>query len=181
MHKGTKAFKACWKKMSTMQKEILSQKIIQYKLERLALEVVENLANAENEIILLGIKKNGYVIAQKVAALMQPYFKQSIVVSGISLNKQHPDDVQIDNPVTLNDKHIVVVDDVANTGRTLMYALKPLLQQYPKSIQTMVLIDRMHKLFPVKPDYVGLSVATTLQEHISVEMNKEQIVGAYLL
>jgi pyrimidine operon attenuation protein/uracil phosphoribosyltransferase len=62
-----------------------------------------------------------------------------------------------------------------------MYALKPLLQQYPKSIQTMVLIDRMHKLFPVKPDYVGLTVATTLQEHISVEMNHEQIVGAYLL
>jgi len=164
-----------------MQKEILSKKIIQYKLERLALEVIENLANAESEIILFGIKKNGYLIAQKVAVLMQPYIKQSIIVAGISLNKQHPDDVQIDSTVTLNDKHIVVVDDVANTGRTLMYALKPLLQQYPKSIQTMVLIDRMHKLFPVKPDYVGLTVATTLQEHISVEMNNEQIVGAYLL
>ncbi|WP_298390234.1 phosphoribosyltransferase family protein [Hydrotalea sp.] len=163
------------------KKEILSQQIIQYKLERLALEVAENLGNTTEDMVLLGIRKNGFIMANMVATLIQPYFQQKIEVNGIAMNKQMPDEIRLDTPIMANGKHILLIDDVANTGRTLLYALKPLLQQYPKSIQTMVLIERMHKLFPVKPDYVGLSVATTLQEHITVEMDELQIKGAYLL
>ncbi|WP_298300273.1 phosphoribosyltransferase family protein [Hydrotalea sp.] len=163
------------------KKEILSQQIIQYKLERLALEVAENLGNTTEDMVLLGIRKNGFIMANMVATLIQPYFQQKIEVNGIAMNKQMPDEIRLDTPIMANGKHILLIDDVANTGRTLLYALKPLLQQYPKSIQTMVLIERMHKLFPVKPDYVGLSIATTLQEHITVEMDELQIKGAYLL
>ena len=75
---------------------------------------------------------------------------------------------------------IIVVDDVSNTGKTLLYAFKPFLQYQPKKIQTLVLVERSHKLFAVQPDYVGLSVATTLQEHISVETKDDEITGAWL-
>ncbi len=79
-----------------------------------------------------------------------------------------------------NDKVIIIIDDVANSGRTVLYALKPFLDFYPKKIQTLVLVERRHNSFPVRPDYIGLSVATTLQEHIFVEVDSEKVVGAYL-
>jgi pyrimidine operon attenuation protein/uracil phosphoribosyltransferase len=73
-----------------------------------------------------------------------------------------------------------LIDDVANSGKTLSFALKPFLEYQPKKIQTLVLVERSHKAFPVQPDYVGLSVATTIQEHIYVEVEGETVMGAYL-
>jgi pyrimidine operon attenuation protein/uracil phosphoribosyltransferase len=77
-------------------------------------------------------------------------------------------------------KVIILVDDVANSGKTLLYALKPFLAFHPKKIQMLVLVERSHNSFPVHPDYVGLSVSTTLQEHIYVEVEEGKIAGTYL-
>ena len=75
-------------------------------------------------------------------------------------------------------KVIIIVDDVANTGRTLFYAMKPIFQIIPKKVEVAVLVDRMHKSFPIKIDYMGLSLATTLKENIEVKIRdvKEQAV-----
>jgi pyrimidine operon attenuation protein/uracil phosphoribosyltransferase len=89
-------------------------------------------------------------------------------------------EVKISRELDFNDKLIIVVDDVANSGRTLLYALKPFLDFRPRKIQTLVLVGRSHNSFPVTTDYVGLSIATTLQEHIYVEVEGEEILGAYL-
>ena len=75
---------------------------------------------------------------------------------------------------------VIIVDDVANTGRIIMHALKPFLDFQPKKIQTFVLVERSHKLFPIQNDYKGLSIATTLLEHISVETSGDDITGAWL-
>ena len=77
--------------------------------------------------------------------------------------------------------NIILIDDVTNSGKTLLYALKPLLDAHPKTIQTLVLVERMHKLFPVKPDFVGLSISTTVEEHIQVETINGEIIGAYVV
>ena len=82
--------------------------------------------------------------------------------------------------IDFNDKVIIVVDDVANSGKTLLYALKPFLDFHPRKIQTLVLVARSHNSFPVHPDYVGLSIATTLQEHIYVEVGDDKVLGAYM-
>jgi pyrimidine operon attenuation protein / uracil phosphoribosyltransferase len=74
----------------------------------------------------------------------------------------------------------VVVDDVANSGKTMLYAMKPFLAFQPKKIQTLALVERTHKKYPVKTDYVGLSLATTLQEHIYVDVEESVIKGAYM-
>ena len=74
-----------------------------------------------------------------------------------------------------------MIDDVANSGKTMLYALKPLLDQYPKKIQTLALVERTHKTFPVQVDYIGMSVSTTLDEHIYVEVEKDEITGAYMI
>ena len=75
---------------------------------------------------------------------------------------------------------VVIVDDVANTGRTIFYACKPLLETLPKKIEVAVLVDRKHKSFPVKVDYVGLSLATTLKEDIDVQLSNSEADAVYL-
>lgn len=73
-----------------------------------------------------------------------------------------------------------MVDDVANTGKTMYYALKPVMEFSPRKVQVAVLVDRQHKLFPVSSDFVGLSLNTTMQEHIRVELVKGK-AEAYLV
>jgi len=78
------------------------------------------------------------------------------------------------------DKVVIIVDDVANTGRTLLYATKPFLDFLPCRLQTAVLVDRQHKTFPICPDYIGLSLSTTLQENIAVEVEGRSVIAVYL-
>ena len=96
------------------------------------------------------------------------------------MDKTQPTSIVLSEKIDFNHLHVVIADDVTNSGRTLLYALKPLLDFHPKSIQTLVLVERMHKLFPVNPDYVGLSVASTMQEHIQVEVENGEVLGAYV-
>jgi pyrimidine operon attenuation protein / uracil phosphoribosyltransferase len=96
------------------------------------------------------------------------------------MDKKKPMEIRLNKDVELDGKVVIIVDDVANSGKTLLYSMKPFLQHHPKKIQTLVLVARSHKTFPVHADYVGLCVATTLEEHIYVEVEKEEIVGAYL-
>ncbi len=158
---------------------ILSAEAIKRKLRRMAFQIAE--ANADEEsIIIAGIAGNGTLLAQKIVDELKQIVNISIELITIQLTKKNPVDAVIQDQIDLAGKIIIVVDDVANTGRTLLYALHPLLSVLPKKIQTLVLVERSHKLFAVQPDYVGLSIATTLQEHIVVETEDGEITGAWL-
>jgi pyrimidine operon attenuation protein/uracil phosphoribosyltransferase len=80
----------------------------------------------------------------------------------------------------VKNKVIILIDDVANTGRTIFYATKPLMEVMPKKIEVAVLVDRKHKSFPIRVDYVGLSLATTVKEHIDVQIRGVEEVAVYL-
>jgi len=151
------------------------------KLHRMALELAEHLSGDTAPVILIGIRNSGMVIAEKVGALLKDYVSNDVKIISVTMDKTHPTTIQLSETMDFNNLHVVIADDVTNSGKTLLYALKPLLDFHPKSIQTLVLVERMHKLFPVKPDYVGLSVATTLQEHIQVEVLEGEVVGAYVV
>lgn len=160
--------------------KILNHRQIQQKIQRLAIEILEN-NYEEGELILVGINNNGYLFAQLLQAELQQLNKVKIAMTRIRLNPAAPlaDDIQLEMPVSeLTDKTIIIIDDVANTGRTIFYACKPLLEVLPKKIEVAVLVDRTHKSFPIKVDYVGLSLATTLKDNIDVqiEMTEEQAV-----
>ena len=88
--------------------------------------------------------------------------------------------VSLDPALDFNGKSILIIDDVANSGRTMLYALKPILETYPKKIQTLVLVERTHKSFPIDVDYVGLSISTALDEHITVEVDGGEVKGAWV-
>jgi pyrimidine operon attenuation protein/uracil phosphoribosyltransferase len=159
---------------------VLSREAADYKMRRMALELAENLEGDNLPVVIIGVRNSGSVIAAKIAEYLRPYVANDIQVLAAVMDKQHPVSVTLSEAVDFNDKHIVIADDVTNSGRTLLYALKPLLAYFPKSIQTLVLVERMHKHFPVNPDYVGLSVATTQQDHIQVEVENGEVLGAYI-
>jgi pyrimidine operon attenuation protein/uracil phosphoribosyltransferase len=167
--------------METVQTKncILNKQAIVQKMKRMALEIAEQNFD-ESELIIAGINGNGEIVAKNLAKELNSIYSFRIQTITIHINKKEPLEVSTDNSIAFNNKSIIVVDDVANTGRIILYALKPFLESHPKKIQTLVLVERSHKLFPIQNDYTGLSVATTLQEHIAVETEGEEITGAWL-
>ncbi len=160
--------------MADNKNYILSKQVIEKKLRRMALEIIEKNPD-EKEIILAGIRESGSIVARNI----QEHSVKTELIT-LTLDKNKPKEVIINKSFDFNDKVIIVIDDVANSGKTLLYALKPFLEYQPKKIQTLVLVERSHNNFPIHPDYIGLSIATTLQEHIYVEVEGKNVVGAYL-
>ena len=163
-----------------VRKTILTREQAEQKMHRMALELAEKLSGDNAPLIILGIKKNGEVIATQIAHYLKQYIPNSITLASAQMDKSKPTQVAISEPIDFTGKHVLITDDVTNSGRTLLYAVKPLLDSHPISIQTLVLVERMHKQFPVKADYVGLSVATTLHEHIQVTVEAGVVMGAFM-
>lgn len=145
----------------------------------MALEIIEKNHDA-TELVLLGIKGSGTVIAARIATYLSGKFDGNVIVAGLELDKKHPTTVQISPDIDFNGKVVILVDDVANSGRTMLYALQPLLKSFPKQIHTAALVERTHKSFPIALDYVGLSISTTLDEHIFVEVEDGEVLGAWV-
>ncbi len=159
---------------------ILDQSVAEKKLRRMALEILENNAD-EKELIIAGIEESGSVLARNIQELIGEFAPEiKTELFSIKLDKRAPKEIKLDRQADFNGKVIIIVDDVANSGKTLLYALKPFLDYHPRKIQTLVLVERSHNSFPVRPDYVGVSLSTTLQEHIFVEVNEKRVLGAYL-
>ncbi len=163
----------------TGNKYILTKVVAEKKLRRMALQVAEQNYD-EPELVLLGIKENGIVIAHKIKDYLQAVYQGKITVVALTLNKRKPAQIILEPEMDFNDKSVLLIDDVANSGSTMLYALKPLLNSYPAKIQTLALVERTHKSFPIAVDYVGISISTSPDEHINVEVNGNEIGGAWI-
>lgn len=161
------------------RKDILDKDTARMKLQRMAYEIVENNLD-ETRIILVGIRDNGSVIARNVKRILENISSISVDLINLTIDKRMPAEVELSGDHDFNGQVIIIVDDVANSGQTLLYSLKPFLEYRPRKIQTMALVERTHKTFPMHLDYTGLSVATTLHEHIFVQVEGEEVVGAYM-
>jgi pyrimidine operon attenuation protein/uracil phosphoribosyltransferase len=154
--------------------KILDHRQIQQKIKRLAFEILER-NYGEEEIILAGINNNGMTFAELLLAELRAISSIRFTLTRLRLNPaapaQHP--IQLEMPVVeLDNKAVIIVDDVANTGRTIFYAIKPILEVVPKKVEVAVLVDRTHKSFPIRVDYFGLSLATTLLQNIKVRIRE---------
>lgn len=165
------------------QTSILTPKQIALKTSRMAVEICEQNSDSQ-KVILAGINKNGWNFArlldQEIRTLnsIEPILCHLILSPADPLSK--PIEIDID-PTLLGKYPVVIVDDVANTGRTIFYAFTPLLQMKTQKVQVAVLIDRMHKTYPIQVNYVGLSLATTLQNNILVTLPPDKEPAAILL
>ncbi len=162
--------------------KILNQDQIRQKIRRLAFQIVENHFH-EKKVILAGINRNGYHFAgllQREITVISPLETE---LTRLQLNPANPTEAEITLELPLQQCRkgvVIVVDDVANTGRTIFYAMRPFMDTLPKKIEVAVLVDRKHKAFPIHVDYVGLSLATTMKEDIDVQLVDVEEMSAYL-
>ncbi|MEO6917230.1 MAG: phosphoribosyltransferase family protein [Chitinophagaceae bacterium] len=166
--------------MSEPRNYFLTAAAAEKKLQRMAFEIAEQNTEENTDLIFAGIKDNGVVLAHIIADYLKEFFPGKIRVIEVNLNKREPDEIEISEKIDFTNAVIILIDDVTNTGKTLLYALKPFIKFQPKKIQTLTLVERSHKMFPVSSDYVGISLATTLQDHIFVEVEGGRVSGAYM-
>jgi pyrimidine operon attenuation protein/uracil phosphoribosyltransferase len=155
---------------------ILSGEKVRRKIERMVHQLIEHFYG-EDEIVVIGIRRKGALLSQRIVDRLNEIQAFKIDYFELSMQKDDPlnHPISIDpNPNDLTDKKVVLIDDVLNSGRTLIYASKHILQFPLKSLTTLCLVDRIHRRFPIKADIVGLSLSTTLQEHILVDLQADE-------
>ena len=160
---------------------ILDKKETLQKIKRIAYEIYER-NYQEQEVIIAGIYDKGYFFAELLVKELKQICELNISLVKITIDKAAKSqcEVKLDTDIKLlKDKVVVVTDDVLNTGRTLVYSLQPFLTIPLKKLQTAVIVNRSHNNFPVSPDYIGYSIATTLKEHIDVVFEEDKF-GVYM-
>ncbi len=152
-----------------MQNRILNHTEIAHKIKRIAYQIYETFVD-EDTIVLAGIASNGYVLAEKIAEVLQEISPLKVSLCEVYVDKQNPNE-----PITTSlaqeaykNQGLVLVDDVLNSGTTLVYGVKHFLEVPLSKFKTAVLVDRNHKKYPVKADFKGISLSTSLQEHVQV-------------
>ena len=148
---------------------ILNHQEIEHKIKRIAYQIYETFVD-EQVIVIAGISSNGFEFAKKIAAVFNNISTIEVVLCEVFVNKQQPQ-LPITTSITAEtytNKGIVLVDDVLNSGTTLIYAVKHFLEVPISKLKTAVLVDRNHKKYPVKVDFKGISLSTSLLEHVSV-------------
>lgn len=148
---------------------ILNHQEIEYKIKRIAYQIYETFID-EKEIIIAGINGNGSVFAEKIASILQTISPIEVILCEVIIDKKNPK-----NPINTSipadmyqDKGLILVDDVLNSGTTLIYGVKHFLEVPLKKFKTAVLVDRNHKKYPIKADFKGISLSTSLLEHVQV-------------
>ncbi len=150
---------------------VLRHEQIAQKINRIAHELYENFFEAD-KVILLGVAGQGYLLAERLAARLAHISSLQWELGKITLHKDNPleREVQLSIPLeALKGQYVVLIDDVLNSGKTLIYAARYVLQAPVKRLSTVCLVDRRHRKFPIRADFVGLTLSTTLQEHIVVQ------------
>lgn len=155
--------------MSDHATRILDHIQIEQKLRRMAYQIFEHHQD-EKELVIVAVERKGRLLAERILPLIQEVADFKITQANLKIDKRQPlDTPQLDTDgAVLEGKAVVLIDDVLNSGRTLMYAACHILRWPVAKLSTVVLVDRKHRKFPIKADFVGLSLSTTLQNHIDV-------------
>lgn len=167
--------------MSNKRTIILTHTEIERKMQRMAWEIYENNHQA-SQLVLIGIDGNGNHIARTIGKIVSDISKIDVQYGNITIDKPKGFDSEVilECKTNLKDKTVIIVDDVLNSGKTMLASMLPVIEQKPSKIQTAVLANRNHKAFPVKADIVGISLATTLQEHIWFEIEPDHKMVVFL-
>ena len=151
-----------------MKKQVLDFEKISRICGRLAYQILENNIN-EDEILLVGIKEKGYEIAKIIEQKLKDITSSRVHLKSITIDKKNPNQIsEFDINFNQMPKSVYLVDDVLNTGKTLMFAVNSLLKYDFELIKTLVLIDRNHKRYPIKVDFKGISLSSNLDDTVKL-------------
>jgi pyrimidine operon attenuation protein/uracil phosphoribosyltransferase len=160
-----------------MKDIILAHKQITHIIKRMAYQVYEDNIS-EEDLILAGVRGEGFILAQLIADELEKISDLNIELLAIEIDKKNPIEKDIvlnpkRNAEDLHQKSVVVIDDVLNSGSTLLFSLQPFLKQPMRQIKTAVLVNRNHKKYPVKADFKGISLSTSSHENVRVSLAPE--------
>jgi len=168
--------------MNKEQLIILTSIQVEQKLQRIARQLIEEHYN-KKEIIIVGISSRGVKIATKIHTILSKISSLDLKLITLTIDKDNPNDSPIklsEDRSLLNNKTVILVDDVLNSGKTLIHAASYLLKENLQQLSTVALVDRRHRKFPIRADFVGMTLSTTLKEHISVVEVTEDTFEVYL-
>ncbi|MCX7548884.1 phosphoribosyltransferase family protein [Xanthomarina sp. F1114] len=166
--------------MALTKNVILDHDEINHKIKRIAYQIYESNVN-EKEVVLAGIDSNGYILAKKLKTVLSKISPIEPVLCKVSINKKNPREAILTSikAEDYQNKSVVLIDDVLNSGTTLIYGVKHFLEVPLKQFKTAVLVNRNHKKYPVKADFKGISLSTSLNEHVDVIIDGN-VFKAYL-
>ncbi len=157
---------------------VLDHDLVQRKVTRIVHQLYEEY-HTEASIVLVGVAPRGHILAKRIQNGLAEASELRTELVELKMDKDTPLEKPVKlsvAPSELRDRVVVLVDDVLMSGRTLMHAASFLVQVPLKKLTTVVLVDRRHRAYPIRADIVGLTLSTTLQEHISVEFGKKDTV-----
>jgi pyrimidine operon attenuation protein/uracil phosphoribosyltransferase len=167
--------------MLNKSNQILDREAIRSKIKRIAFQILENNYKEEN-LYILGINGGGSILAKSICEELKEISDLSPHYLSIEISKSSPaisEVVLSDNIKNSEESVVLLVDDVLNSGKTVFYALRPLMEMNLKKIETAFLVNRAHRSFPIAANYTGVEIATTIQEHINFNWS-DQDFGVYL-
>ena len=152
---------------------------VENKIKRISLEVIEDNIDQE-KLIFFGVSKNGKIIAKKIIDFINQNSKIESELVGVEINSSSNRNLAFDKEFKADSLSLVIVSDVSQSARTLQLIISNLMLENPFKIKTAVMVNRDHSLFPVKINFSGLNLSTSVNEHVDVEVNKDEEFTVYL-
>ena len=152
---------------------------VENKIKRISLEILEDNID-ENKLIFFGVSKNGKIIAKKIIYLISQLSKIHLEMVGVKIDLNSVKTLKFEKDFNINNRSVIIVSDVSQSAKTLQLIISGLMSQDPLKIKTAVMVNRDHTLFPVKIDFSGLNLSTSMNEHVDVKVNKDEEFTVYL-
>ena len=158
---------------------ILDYQDVENKIKRISLEILEDNIDQKN-LILFGVSKNGKIIAKKIITLIKKYSKIDLELIGVEIVLNSKNVLKFDKDFIVNNRSVIIVSDVSQSAKTLQLIISSLMSQDPFKIKTAVMVNRDHSLFPVKINFSGLNLSSSVNEHVDVSVNEDEEFTVYL-
>ena len=166
-------------KKDNSQNIILDYKDVENKIKRISLEIIED--NIEQKkLIFFGVSKNGKIIAKKIMDSISAHSKIDSELVVVEIDESLNNDLKFDKDFEVTNKSLIIVSDVSQSAKTLQLIISSLILQNPYKIKTAVMVNRDHSLFPVKINFSGLNLSTSVNEHVDVKVNEDEEFTVYL-
>ena len=158
---------------------ILDYQDVENKIKRISLEILEDNIDQKN-LILFGVSKNGKIIAKKIITLIKKYSKIDLELIGVEIVLNSKNVLKFDKDFIVNNRSVIIVSDVSQSAKTLQLIISSLMSHDPFKIKTAVIVNRDHSLYPVKINFSGLNLSTSVNEHVDVNVNSDDEFTVYL-
>ncbi len=165
--------------MNNNKNIILNYQDVENKIKRISLEILEDNID-QKKLIFFGVSKNGIIIAKKIINLISEYSEIDFEMIGVEIDLNLVNPLKFERDFKINNKSVIIVSDVSQSAKTLQVIISNLMSLDPFKIKTAVMINRDHSLFPVKIDFSGLNLSTSINEHVNVKVNKDEEFTVYL-